>query len=247
MSAALLMDTLRRVTIEDELESFFHILVYYAVRYLKSNLSTDEEAAQFLEKCYDCFVVCRETIMCGTQKSTIVGGDKIPAIVFNHPLYRESRPIKFANKKLNTVVTEFIICLRARYKDLKHKAWLERHPNHPGHPERRERFQTPPPAKRRRLADGRSAKLTRRGDEDEQDDDDSGEKMPPAATKEDLLQAQKLATHLFIKATLRMAVDSDDWKEDDRVPDRVPSDYKFKTPLLEAIPVPKAKPATTSK
>ena len=83
--------------IADELESFFHILIYYAARYLKSSLRTDEDAAHFLEKCYDCFTVTGERIICGSQKWALFKPGAVD-IVFDHPEYTETHPVKFASE-----------------------------------------------------------------------------------------------------------------------------------------------------
>ena len=168
MSANLLMNPLQRVMIEDELESFFHILVYYAVRYLTSNLRTDDDAAHFLEKCYDCFTVHGDRIICGAQKwAMFKPGDT--DIVFDHPEYAETKPIKFSSKALNDLISEMLSCFKARYKIFVWEGWLAKHPNHPSNLQRGDRFQTPPPPKRRRLDSDGTASDAGSGDDEGED------------------------------------------------------------------------------
>ncbi|EJF56419.1 hypothetical protein DICSQDRAFT_183836 [Dichomitus squalens LYAD-421 SS1] len=244
MSAYLLMNISRRVTIEDELESFFHIVVYYAVRYLKSTITADDEAAHFLEQCYDCFCVHGETIICGTRKWSMVTQKDTESVLFDHPLYGGTRPIKFASKGLNRFIKTIFACISARYKILVWRQWLERHPNHPAHPARGDRFQTPPPSKRRRIEGGSGASHASSGDEGEEyDDSNTGELIPDIPTAIDYELAKKIASHSYMISELSHAISRErDWRGDDKVPDRVSKDYQCRYPLLEALPKPKTTP-----
>ncbi|TBU26895.1 hypothetical protein BD311DRAFT_666620 [Dichomitus squalens] len=247
MSVYLLMNTLRRVKIEDELESFFHILVYYAVRYLKSNLLTDDDAAHFLEKCYDCFTVHDNRIICGVQKLAIVMQKTGEGLIFDHPMYSFTLPITFASKGLNVIIKRILLCISARYKILAWNEWLEKHPNHPAHPQHRDRFQTPPPSKRRRVeGDSSTSDAPRRNGEDD-DGSTLGMKMPDIPTPEDRILADKLTSHPFMIAQIRDATAKGSFWKEDRLPDRVPCDYKCHYPLYETLPEPQTTSVADSK
>lgn len=66
MSVALLM---RRKVIQvcDELESFFYVLLYYAIRYLKSNC-TGLTIADFLDEFFDQYCIGEKGFVCGKAK-----------------------------------------------------------------------------------------------------------------------------------------------------------------------------------
>ena len=245
MSAYLLMDTLRRVGIEDELESFFHILIYYAARYLKSSLRTDEDAAHFLEKCYDCFTVTGERIICGSQKWALFKPGAVD-IVFDHPEYTETHPVKFASEGLNDVISEMLSCFQARYKIFVWERWLAKHPNHPSNPQRRDRFQTPPPPKRRRIDSNGKASDTGSGD-DEGEDEPITERIPDPPTANDRELAANLTDHQFMVDQFSYATRNNRrWKGADKLPDRVLPNYKCHYPLLDTLPKTEATPAASS-
>ncbi|TBU40879.1 hypothetical protein BD309DRAFT_899117, partial [Dichomitus squalens] len=242
MSVYLLMNTLRRVKIEDELESFFHILVYYAVRYLKSTLLTDDDAAHFLEKCYDCFTVHNNRIICGAQKWAIVMQKTAGGLFFDHPMYNSTLPITFASKGLDVIVHRFLLCISARYKILAWNEWLEKHPNHPAHPQHRDRFQTPPPSKRRRVEGDSSASDAPRRNREDDDGPTPGMRMPDIPTPEDRILADRLTNHPYMIAQIRNTTSKVSFWKEDRLHDRVPPDYKCHYPLYETLPEPQTFP-----
>ncbi|PIL32476.1 hypothetical protein GSI_05179 [Ganoderma sinense ZZ0214-1] len=233
MSANLLMNPLQRVMIEDELESFFHILVYYAVRYLKSSLLTDDDAAHFLEACFDCFAVHNKKVTCGSQKLYLVkyGEPSDPDIVFIHPMYMGDLPITFGSEALNILVAAMIPCLRARYKVLAWNEWLKSLPkDNPAHPQCKRRYETPPPQgpSSSHAGDERPrATCTRGAVDNEQGCVPRGTRLPPPPTKDDWKDAMRIASHNFIKAQFRSALEDGTWNIADRVGDRVPSDYDW--------------------
>ena len=57
MSAHSLNDPFRKIVIQDELEAFFHVLLYYAVRFLYHNLSR-ENVGHFLHGYFDDYTQC---------------------------------------------------------------------------------------------------------------------------------------------------------------------------------------------
>lgn len=66
MSVATLDDHSKVVETSDELESFFHVLLYNAVRYLKSNCT---DAGVFIEDFFDTHCIRDDRYVCGLKKS----------------------------------------------------------------------------------------------------------------------------------------------------------------------------------
>ncbi|KAI0739891.1 hypothetical protein C8Q80DRAFT_1200859 [Daedaleopsis nitida] len=74
MSVALLSRR-KVIQISDELESFFYVLLYYAVRYLKSNCN-GLTIANYLDQFFDQYSIDDQGFVCGTLKhSTIKNGE----------------------------------------------------------------------------------------------------------------------------------------------------------------------------
>ncbi|KAH9895626.1 hypothetical protein C8Q73DRAFT_444409 [Cubamyces lactineus] len=70
-SATLLNNLDKAVDISDELESFFHVIVYYAIRYLESNLDATD-VADFIDHYFDTFRYIRATWHCGYHKESVL-------------------------------------------------------------------------------------------------------------------------------------------------------------------------------
>ncbi|EJF57410.1 hypothetical protein DICSQDRAFT_69542, partial [Dichomitus squalens LYAD-421 SS1] len=67
MSAHALNDPYRRIVIQDELESFFHVLLYYAIRFVPHNLG-DEDVGLFLHEYFDGYLSTNAGYRCGLAK-----------------------------------------------------------------------------------------------------------------------------------------------------------------------------------
>ncbi|KAL7279912.1 hypothetical protein ACG7TL_006321 [Trametes sanguinea] len=74
MSAAVLNNHSKKLEISDELESFFHVTLYYAVRYLKSNCS---DVGSFIDNYFDTYNVDNGTYKCGDKKSNTLTTGKL--------------------------------------------------------------------------------------------------------------------------------------------------------------------------
>ena len=91
LSIALLRAGLPRVTIPDELESFFHVLLYYALRYVKSANASGLAIANFLEAYYDVYGFEDGAYVCGAQKRLTIEMGRIQVssgtdLHFDNPL-----------------------------------------------------------------------------------------------------------------------------------------------------------------
>ncbi|KAI0763074.1 hypothetical protein BD413DRAFT_616528 [Trametes elegans] len=92
MSVALLTEPGKIVEIPDELESFFHVLLHYAVRYLVSN-QEDQEIAEYVEGFFEAYKIIGRRYRCGNLKYATMTTDgplrlahKNVTVRFNSPL-----------------------------------------------------------------------------------------------------------------------------------------------------------------
>ena len=65
MSVGLLMCLSKIAEVSDDLESFRHVIIYYAVRFLHSNIS---DVPGWLEEYFDFYVVTNQDHHCGSKK-----------------------------------------------------------------------------------------------------------------------------------------------------------------------------------
>lgn len=66
MSANSLSNPWRVIAVEDEMESFFHLLLFYAIRYLPHNC---KDVGMFMEEYFDGFTKENGQYFCGLAKS----------------------------------------------------------------------------------------------------------------------------------------------------------------------------------
>ncbi|KAL1942167.1 hypothetical protein VTO73DRAFT_6231 [Trametes versicolor] len=89
MSVATLNEHAKVVETSDELESFFHVILYYAVRYLVSNCS---DAGNFIESFFESYSIVNKKYLCGTTKriamslGQLVLDDTDTSLKFTSPL-----------------------------------------------------------------------------------------------------------------------------------------------------------------
>ncbi|CDO71499.1 hypothetical protein BN946_scf184909.g93 [Trametes cinnabarina] len=88
MSAAVLSDHSKAIEISDELESFFHVTLYYAVRYLHSNCA---DVGAFVEGYFDAYTVENDVYHCGEKKSATTMDGTLKADSSGAPLHFGSR------------------------------------------------------------------------------------------------------------------------------------------------------------
>lgn len=68
MSVAILTDIFKIVEIPDDLESFLYVLLYYAIRYLRSNC---DDVGDWIEAFFDSYTLSRDgSYTCGEKKAT---------------------------------------------------------------------------------------------------------------------------------------------------------------------------------
>ncbi|KAI1788199.1 hypothetical protein LXA43DRAFT_838864, partial [Ganoderma leucocontextum] len=72
LSIALLSTGVIRVGIPDELESFFHVLLYYTLRYMKGANCDGKSIANFLDSYFDLYGYEDRTYTCGALKRSTI-------------------------------------------------------------------------------------------------------------------------------------------------------------------------------
>ncbi len=134
------------MTIADELESVFYVLVYYALRYLQSNLN-DHQVAKLLDEFFDCFTYEDGIISCGNLKgSTLRTSGELKVIQGRYGSVR----VLFRSP-MDHIITTLLQWFKARYAVLDYDVWVKENgglllgnlPSDMGHT-----AQTPPPPSR---------------------------------------------------------------------------------------------------
>ncbi|KAI8983168.1 hypothetical protein BD414DRAFT_508316 [Trametes punicea] len=90
MSAAVLSQHRKVIEIPDELESFFHVILYYAIRYLRSNCP---DVGAFIEDFFDTYTVVNGAYKCGLKKSTTMKGVAPLTVSTDGPELRFDSPL----------------------------------------------------------------------------------------------------------------------------------------------------------
>ncbi|KAI1782440.1 hypothetical protein LXA43DRAFT_977568 [Ganoderma leucocontextum] len=112
LSIALLRPGLIQVGIPDELESFFHVLLYYALRYIKSANCSGESIANFLDQYFDLYGYEDGTYICGALKRSMIKEGKI--------CVGSDTYIRFDNP-LDDLFVQLLSWFKARYIVLAHE------------------------------------------------------------------------------------------------------------------------------
>ena len=116
MSVALLLKDTKVVEIPDELESFFWVLIYYAVRYLPSNVI---DVGNWLEDHFDTFSFQAGKYVCGSTKRRVFSSDLDGGLVASEPSSPED--LKFGGP-LDTFIGECLVRFTAYYRVYNYKS-----------------------------------------------------------------------------------------------------------------------------
>ncbi len=219
MSVNLLSVSPTRYSITDDLESLIMVLIYYAVRYLSSNIEANRHVATFLEQCFDSYTIGSRKVLCSERKMDIVkGGDLFyylpgtgrASVVFDSPL----------DKLLGTILRWFSV----HYKVV---GWEAHIALHRSLARAQTEFHTP--AKSSRPQNGDDLPSRRDGAPQAL--------LRPVPTPEDRGLASRVSGHSFIISEFWHAIRSELWsvRASDRHPDpdRVPVGWLSK---LQPVP-----------
>ncbi len=200
MSVNLLQEPSRPVQISDELESFFHVIVYYAVRHLRS---TCDRPSSWITDYYYRYAGPQQLGACGLKSTAIETRGRLETLSPPGPLLFSS-PL---DELLSTALQSF----RAHYKVMDH--------------ERQQACAPPPPSSPVPPMDPARKRLRRRNYHVDEEvrallRAERANRKPvqqgPTAEERDL--AAKLVDHTFMLAHLEKFLHDPRWSDDDRIP-----------------------------
>ncbi|KAI0323685.1 hypothetical protein GY45DRAFT_1341281 [Cubamyces sp. BRFM 1775] len=217
MSAAMLTENSKVVEIADELESFFHVILYNAIRYLSSNCT---HVGAFIEDFFDTYKEEDGQLFCGDRKEAALKDKGRILLSSNVPL-RFNTPI---DRFMDTVLKWF----KARYTIYTYRTWQIE-----GHAQRSK--VTQPVV----ISSEESEPVTQLWDtllcdasasEDPDIDPflyaELEDLEPTIPTEDEEKIASLVDTHTAFLKGLSMAVGATGWKNDSVKGDNVPASYK---------------------
>ncbi|KAI0764185.1 hypothetical protein BD413DRAFT_673525 [Trametes elegans] len=99
------------VTVADELESFFHVLLFYAVRFLRHNI---EDVSNFVEQYFDCFDPVGTKKHPPLLKTTIVTGGSLEYLGEKVKFYVDN--VSHLHGPFNALINRLLCLFKARYE-----------------------------------------------------------------------------------------------------------------------------------
>lgn len=228
MSVALLQKRTKVVEISDELEAFFWVLIYYAVRYLVSNV---DDVGNWLEDHFDTFSFAKGKYVCGSKKKIAVSRDG--ALIADDI---ENEKLRFGGP-LDRLISACLHRFKAHYHVYRHnrlqrkKKKLQESVSDIKLPPSPEPTTTPTPANA--LARIMSLKLSAMPQPSDPFPDPDGDDLPePPPTDSELALARKVDTHDATLASILAAYADPNWPAKlNVVKDRVPVGWEPKRQL----------------
>ncbi|KAL7277962.1 hypothetical protein ACG7TL_007913 [Trametes sanguinea] len=201
------------VSVADELESFFHVLLFYAVRLLRHNV---QDVRFFLSEYFESFTVVDGVRRdCSTAKSTAMHTGAVrPAGGGLLKFTGADTSVDHIN--LNNLFSRLLRCFQARYAML---AWEQQQTQTHGS---REPSRPKPPASIHSTTSGDLARPPP-GDLDDEDDFLSTPNLEP--TQIDRKIAKYLDNHVKILNVFWQELQHEGWPENDVLEDRLPDNY----------------------
>ncbi|EJF60929.1 hypothetical protein DICSQDRAFT_170785 [Dichomitus squalens LYAD-421 SS1] len=193
------------VTIADELESFFHVLFYYSLRYLRSNCESPDS---YITNYFNSYAGPGGLHSCGWKSLTFQVDDFL-SLQFPHS------PLLF-NSPMDDLLEAILKCFRSHYK-------LIRDDLRKAMPPPRRRTPPPPESPGKRMTFSVSDIVFFGDDANEVDEDDAFDKYRPAdntPSEEDRALARKIMDHKFMLEYMTQTLRDTCWPEDDRIPER---------------------------
>ncbi|TBU51852.1 hypothetical protein BD310DRAFT_1001106 [Dichomitus squalens] len=195
------------VEICDELESFLYVIIYYAVRYLRSNLE-GHAVGNWIDTFFDTYGVTRDAYTCGDKKiATIKEGVLVLA---------NDENLKF-NSPMDELLSNLLMWFRAHYIVTKHKRRQDQ--------EKALRYTAALPPDGVPL--GKARKPRRDGSEMTNREDRSKHELVDFSkpTEMEYKYAVYVLEHTRMMNLLDDIAYEREWLSGDRTPDRIPSDW----------------------
>ncbi|RDX51422.1 hypothetical protein OH76DRAFT_289018 [Lentinus brumalis] len=249
MSVALLSHLKANVEVCDEVESFFYVILYHAVRFLSSNFD-ELTVANYIDEFFDQYGYANGQYICGEKKFSAITNGKL---AYTHI------KLVFAAAGMNKVLEDLLSWIQAHYSVLEYDRTLQESTSEsittrsssPSPSESGRAATTPPLRPLTPPSPSRSTAFTvnepalededQIEDQDELEDEDefdehfgadmAGARPPvkrtPAPSAEDRRLASLVATHTAMYNLLTEALkwDAAEWAHGETVGDRVPSKW----------------------
>ena len=210
MSVALL-SRLKQVEICDELESFFYVILYYAVRYLHSNIKGD--VGNWIHDFFDTYGVNDDTYVCGQVKLNAIENGKL--------LVSAGKTLKF-NSPMDGVIADLLARFKAHHAVTMYALNKDKQQASP---------EVGPEMRPRSLLGALLLPSDFRGpgfDESDFDEADEGvvdeETQEPSEKEKEL--SESVCTHKAMLNRLHRAIQPDQPWMSDKAGDRVPKDFR---------------------
>ncbi|KAI0696474.1 hypothetical protein C8T65DRAFT_583405, partial [Cerioporus squamosus] len=230
MSVALLSHLKANVEVCDEIESFFYVVLYHAVRYLKSNFN-DNTVANYIDEFFDQYGYVNDKYTCGNAKLlTIVTGK----------LANSTTKLEFAAAGMNRVLNKLLSWFHAHHivteydrapKDSSSKSTVA-----PSSPLSPSRCPPTPPSHPLTLASPSGAALFTENEIEAEGDEDDSESNVDITEDEDELaptaperrRARLVVTHAAMLKLLKESLEwgAETWAHSETLGDRVPATWR---------------------
>ncbi|KAI0631793.1 hypothetical protein C8Q77DRAFT_1272687 [Trametes polyzona] len=228
MSAATLNDHGKAIEVADELESFVHVLLYYGVRYLRSNC---KDVGAFIEDYFDSHHYTNGKYLCGKKKKEVVQ--------MGQGLTLEGQDdviLEFVSAPLNSLIETLLVRVHAHYVVEAFKAYETTQvqqpsalaPALPVHPppseeddfeeEVREIYVSPSVTPEEKVAERNS----------------KAKGKPAQPTSEQVSAAPKASSHSAMCFLMAEVLRTRGWRKDRVAGDNVPADYIAQRPRAPA-------------
>ncbi|KAJ8496357.1 hypothetical protein ONZ51_g1142 [Trametes cubensis] len=224
LSVGMLTENPKTVEIPDELESYLHVLLYFSVRYIRSNC---KDPAGFIENYFDSYTYSDGVYTCGARKQHVIQvagrletGHGVP-LIFDSPI--------------DDIFARLLPLFKAHYKVQKYlRAKQKPAVTVPS-------TTCPLPVRSPALEPLRnSSKLAALREQmaNELERFRHRTYRDDAPTAQEEKKARHLADHDLMLVTFYKAqAKTDRWRKTDKVGDRVPEEYKSQAPLANPHPV----------
>ncbi|KAM5541548.1 hypothetical protein V8D89_004738 [Ganoderma adspersum] len=209
MSVNLLNHITKPVAIPDELESFFHVLIYYSIRYLRSNCTCIQS---WIDNYFYKYLGPGRTGACGQKSYTIEATGELRVLMCGDPLTFRS--------PMDAVLASILKSLKARYHAMYHDAAQAAAPPPVPDPEASSSpsAREPPTAAPSEPPNPAFAGIDPAVLAQWEADWEAEMLTIPGPTEEERKLAARLDDHGFMLALLARQVGNPYWSSDDRVP-----------------------------
>ncbi|KAI0660097.1 hypothetical protein C8Q70DRAFT_1132803 [Cubamyces menziesii] len=217
LSVGMLTENPKTVEIPDELESYLHVLLYFAVRYLNSDC---KDPAEFIESYFDSYTFQGGVYKCGARKRELIK-------VAGKLMVGDDEPLTFGSP-MDDIFAQLLPLFKSHYKvqdflRAKEKAAV---------PSTNTTSSSDASSSNATASLRSSSKLVALQKLFAKTVTVKHNPDRDAPTAEERTEAQLLADHNYVLLTLHQAqAKTDRWRKTDKVGDRVPDDYKPQVPL----------------